>query len=54
MECYICFNEPDQNVPLLKCGHYVCPRCYCALKSNRFYKCQLCQRKLVRGQKKNI
>ena len=53
MDCYICL-ESCPNVPLLKCGHFVCPPCYCDLKSRRFYHCSLCRKELIRGKKKNI
>lgn len=52
MDCYICL-ESCPNVPLLKCGHFVCPPCYCDLKSRRFYHCSLCRKELIRGKKKN-
>ena len=53
MDCYICLDCPDPNVPLLKCGHYVCPPCYCSLKNHQFFDCQLCKKKLIRGHKRN-
>ena len=53
MDCYICL-ESCPNVPLLKCGHFVCPPCYCDLKSRRFYHCSLCRKELVRGKKKQF
>ena len=53
MDCYICLAEPDKNIPLLRCGHYVCCKCYCALKSNRINDCHVCKKKLIRGARKN-
>lgn len=53
MDCYICLDAPDKNVPLLKCGCYICPPCYCRLKSNKINDCQVCNKKLVRGRKNN-
>lgn len=53
MDCYNCSNAPDRNVPLLRCGHYICPPCYCVLKTNRIYNCLICHKELKRGCKKN-
>ena len=52
MYCYICLEAPDQNIPLLKCGHYICSHCYCQLKSHGFNSCSVCSKKLIRGSKK--
>lgn len=53
MNCYICLEAPDKNVPLLKCGHYCCPKCYCSLKFYKMNNCSVCCKKLIRGTKKN-
>ena len=72
MYCYKCLAEPDKNVPLLKCGCYVCPSCYCDIKNRKlneclkgiarpskgspvpdFTLCLRCDKKLIRGRKKN-
>ena len=52
MYCYICLEAPDKNIPLLKCGHYICSHCYCQLKSHGFNSCSVCSKKLIRGSKK--
>ena len=49
MNCYLCLKEADKNWSLLKCGHYCCPVCYCNQKSNKIDKCQICNKKLIRG-----
>ena len=52
MDCYVCLSySPD--IPLLRCQHYLCNVCYCNHKSSGIYTCQLCDKKLVRGTKKN-
>ena len=53
MDCLLCEKPADPNVPLLKCGCYVCPPCYCSLKSRRIYTCPVCSALLWRGHKKN-
>lgn len=53
MNCYNCLAESDRNVPLLKCGCYVCPPCYCIIKSDKINICLRCDKKLIRGKKKN-
>ena len=50
-KCYLCFESMNKNVPLLRCKHYCCPKCYCLQKANNIYKCQICNGKLVRGRK---
>ena len=51
MNCLICSAMYDKNVTLLKCKDYICPKCYCHLKTNRIYKCP-CGKKLIRGCRK--
>ena len=51
--CFICL-EKIEKVPLLKCGCFICPGCYCNLKSRRIDKCSVCNKKMTRGSKKNI
>jgi len=53
MNCSICLDPPDKNIPLLICGHYVCCECYCRLKNMGFTNCLDCNRVLRRGRKKN-
>ena len=52
MNCYICFDEPDKNISLLKCGHYICSHCYCDLKTHGFNNCSVCYKRLIRGSRK--
>lgn len=53
MDCFLCQEKPDPKVTLLRCGCYVCPPCYCSLKSNRIYNCPSCDAVLWRGCRKN-
>lgn len=53
MDCYICLEAPDKNIPLLQCGHYVCSNCYCSLKFYKMNNCSICSKKLIRGARKN-
>ena len=53
MNCYLCNKEPDLNVPLLRCGDYVCPPCYCKIKGSGENNCILCERRLIRGRRLN-
>lgn len=54
MNCYLCEEKPDHNVPLLRCLCYVCPKCYCELKSQKIVNCIICKdKKLIRGGKPN-
>lgn len=53
MDCYLCNESVDTNVPLLKCNHFLHPKCYCKLKDNKINNCLLCNQKLIRGRKKN-
>ena len=50
--CYICL-EYINNIPLLRCKHFICSKCYCELKNRRINNCQICQKKLIRGCKIN-
>ena len=50
--CFICLGNIPR-VPLLRCGHFVCPECYCECKDRAIYNCSVCQKKLIRGAKKN-
>ena len=52
MNCFKC-NSFDGNIPLLRCGHFCCCDCYVALKTNKTDFCLLCNKKLIRGNKKN-
>ena len=53
MNCLNCDREPTLAVPLLTCGCYYCPACYCIMKSNRIYNCLAHDREMVRGRKRN-
>jgi len=52
LDCHICQKTIDR-VPLLRCGHFVCPKCYCDCKTMKINNCVVCDRKLIRGSKKN-
>lgn len=53
MDCYVCLDfEKSKNIPLLFCGHFCCPECYCKLKINNFKHCLLCYKPLKRRIKK--
>lgn len=41
MNCVICKREKTPEVPLLKCGCYLCPECYCKQKTNGIYHCTI-------------
>jgi len=47
MNCLVCNDNYDKNVPVLKCGDYICPPCYCDLKICK-NEC-LCGKKLIRS-----
>ena len=51
MNCLHCEDSYDKNVPLLRCGCYLCPSCYCRFKSSKINNC-LCSKKLIRGARK--
>ena len=46
-ECLICYNMLN-NVPNLKCGHFICPDCYVKLKQCGKTTCPFCFKKLKR------
>lgn len=50
-ECLVCANQVDE-VPNLRCGHFICPPCYVKLKnlspSQKECHCPYCFKKLVR------
>ena len=48
---YHFFEAYDKNVPLLKCGDYMCPKYNCDQKSNKINECP-CGAKLIRGCRK--
>lgn len=52
LDCAMCLRTIS-NIPLLKCGHFICNKCYNDLKSDNVEKCELCQKKLIRSCKKN-
>lgn len=53
VNCFLCNEKPSPLVPLLRCGHYLCCRCYCNTKSNGIGQCLQCKKKLVRGMRIN-
>ena len=53
LNCYVCSKLYEKNVPLLVCNHYVCPECYCNMKSKKVNECIICNKKLLRKQFKN-
>lgn len=51
--CQVC-KTTDNNVPLLVCGHFICPSCYVKMKTeNRNCKCIICNSTLKRRMAKN-
>lgn len=46
-ECIVCLEE--FHIPLLKCGHFVCPCCYCGLKNRKMNGCPYCKKRMIRG-----
>ncbi len=53
MNCNICYQKPNINVPLLVCKHYICTTCYCKQKCNKINNCSICNQRLKRGKKLN-
>ena len=53
MNCYHCQSPPDIQIPLLRCGCYVCSSCYTKIKLYMSLNCLICKRKLIRGSKLN-
>lgn len=53
MDCYYCSAPPNGDIPLLRCGDYVCCACYCKIKSSGRHNCLLCEKPLKRGFRKN-
>lgn len=51
MKCFKCLSIVA-NVPLLTCGHFCCPECYCDLKTYKINTCLICDKPLKRGNKK--
>lgn len=45
--CQKCKTEITE-VPLLMCGHFICPDCYVHLKMEKCCECPICHRKLKR------
>lgn len=50
--CYRC-NNYFADIPLLRCNHALCSVCYCKQKDQKLDNCFLCNKKLIRGKKKN-
>lgn len=52
-ECLKC-EQKFAGIPLLRCGHFICPKCYCYLKTNRDNQhsnkcgCVACGKNMVR------
>jgi hypothetical protein len=53
MDCFNCETKQIKEVPLLKCGCYICPDCYCRLKNTKIEYCLICHKILRRSSKKN-
>jgi hypothetical protein len=51
-DCYKCQIPKIKEVPLLKCGHYICTDCYIRLKNTRIVNCLICNEKLKRSAKR--
>ncbi len=48
-ECLICYEtESSKCVPNMKCGHFICPECYCKLQIANTNTCRYCFKKLIR------
>ena len=48
-ECLICYEKEDsKNVSNMKCGHFICPDCYCKLRMLNTNTCRFCFKKLGR------
>lgn len=41
MNCLKCGRAKSNEVPMLKCGCYLCPLCYCKSKSAGVYHCHI-------------
>lgn len=53
MDCQIC-GDYFPEIPLLRCGHAICAKDYCNQKSNGYNSCCICNKKMIRGARKNI
>ncbi len=51
--CYECKQTPETIIPFLSCGCFLCPKCYCKFQDQHIRHCQICDRTLRRGIKKN-
>jgi hypothetical protein len=50
--CELCEEMVNaKEVPDLKCGCFICPQCYCKLKSEKIHRCIWCNEKLQRNIK---
>lgn len=51
-QCQVC-STTDNNVPLLVCGHFICPQCYVKMKTeDKNCKCVDCNTRLKRKTRK--
>lgn len=51
MKCYYCL-QVEYRVPMLECGHFLCPCCFCMLKNDGINNCLRCDKILSREKKK--
>ncbi len=56
--CEVC-NSLFEYIPSLRCGHFICNKCYCHLKLNRDRSsnkcgCPICGENMVRKCTNNI
>ena len=47
-ECLICFNQHN-DVPNMKCSHFICPPCYVKLRRQNKTECCFCFKKMRRA-----
>jgi hypothetical protein len=51
--CFLCKENQDSQIPILKCGCYCCNKCYTTLKQQHINNCLVCKKTLRRSGKKN-
>ena len=50
--CYLCKENQEREIPVLKCKCYCCNKCYTILKCQGINICE-CGKKLSRSNRKN-
>ena len=50
--CFLCEENQDSQIPILKCGCYCCNKCYNIFKSQSINNCE-CGKPLKRSNRKN-